>query len=311
MVRAAAATEEELETLSGGPREGGSGSRTARLLAVAIATSLAIGVGAWLLVARPAPPPTPEAPPAADRQRPPSARPSPAARGTGTVEIAAPSDATVSVDGRRLGSGHRRAELDGGPHRVRVEQPGHEPFEREVQVIPGRTLRLDARPEVERARLLIDADVPGAQVFLDREFVGTTPVTVRDVSPGSHRLNVSAGGYEGHAETVEVAPGPNEVTVRFREVRLDERLAVTHKHGIGSCRGQLAATASGLRYQTDNAKDAFALSFSALDPLEVDYLEKNLRVKQRGGRTWNFTADSADALLVFQKAVEKARARLE
>ena len=31
-------------------------------------------------------------------------------------------------------------------------------------------------------------------------------------------------------------------------------------------------------------------------------------MKQKGGKTWNFTADSADALLVFQKAVEARRA---
>ena len=33
-------------------------------------------------------------------------------------------------------------------------------------------------------------------------------------------------------------------------------------------------------------------------------------MKQKAGKTWNFTSDSADALLVFQKKVEAARARL-
>jgi hypothetical protein len=33
-------------------------------------------------------------------------------------------------------------------------------------------------------------------------------------------------------------------------------------------------------------------------------------VKQRGGKTWNFTTESADPLLTFQKAVEAARKRL-
>ena len=42
----------------------------------------------------------------------------------------------------------------------------------------------------------------------------------------------------------------------------------------------------------------------------MDYLNRNLRVKQKGGKTWNFTADSADALLAFQKAVEGARKRM-
>lgn len=39
-------------------------------------------------------------------------------------------------------------------------------------------------------------------------------------------------------------------------------------------------------------------------------MAKNLRVRQKAGKTWNFTSDSADALLVFQKQVEAARARL-
>jgi hypothetical protein len=171
--------------------------------------------------------------------------------------------------------------------------------------------RAQPRPEAAAvASLRVDADVPGANVFLDRKFLGTTPVETREFDPGSHRLNVSAEGYEMHAETIELGAGPSEVVVRFKEVRLDERLEVTHKHGVGSCHGRLLATVAGLRYESDKAADSFAAPFSSLEPLQVDYLNRNLRVKQRSGKTWNFTADSADALLIFQKAVESARKRL-
>jgi allophanate hydrolase subunit 2 len=98
--------------------------------------------------------------------------------------------------------------------------------------------------------------------------------------------------------------------VRFKEVQLDETLDVAHKHGIGSCHGRLLATPAGLRYEADKPADSFAVGFDTLQPIEVDYMSRNLRVKQRGGKTWNFTADSADALLSFQQAVEKARKRL-
>lgn len=50
------------------------------------------------------------------------------------------------------------------------------------------------------ATLHIVSDVPDAQVFLDRQFVGITPFTAQDVAPGSHALNVSAPGHEAHAE---------------------------------------------------------------------------------------------------------------
>jgi hypothetical protein len=172
------------------------------------------------------------------------------------------------------------------------------------------TPRAEPRPEAVRPTLRVDADVPGANVFLDRKFLGTTPVETRDFAPGPHRLNVSADGYDMYAETIELPSSSHEVMVRFKEVRLDERVDVVHKHGVGSCRGRLLATTAGLRYEADKAGDSFEVPFASLEPLQVDYLNRNLRVKQRGGKTWNFTAESADTLLAFQKAVEKARKRM-
>jgi PEGA domain-containing protein len=170
--------------------------------------------------------------------------------------------------------------------------------------------RGEPRPEAAAPTLRVDADVPGANVFLDHKFLGTTPVETRDLPPGAHRLNVSAEGYDMYAETIELASSPREVMVRFREVQLDERVDVVHKHGIGSCRGRLLATTAGLRYEADKPADSFAVGYDTLQPLEVDYLNRNLRVRQRGGKTWNFTADSPDGLLGFQQAVEKARKRM-
>ncbi|HXK09708.1 MAG TPA: PEGA domain-containing protein [Vicinamibacteria bacterium] len=170
--------------------------------------------------------------------------------------------------------------------------------------------RSEPRPAPASPLLQVDADVPGANVFLDRRFLGTTPVEAGGVAPGPHRLNVSAEGYEMYGETVELRPGRNEVTVRFKEVRLDERIDVVHRHGVGSCRGRLVATTAGLRYEADKAGDSFEAPLASLEPLQVDYLKKNLRVKQRGGKTWNFSSDSADTLLVFQRNVEKAREKL-
>jgi hypothetical protein len=170
--------------------------------------------------------------------------------------------------------------------------------------------RAEPRPEAAAPTLRVDADVPGANVFLDRKFLGTTPVETRDFEPGPHRLNVSAEGYEMYGESVELEAGPNEVVVRFKAVRLDEHVDVVHKHGVGSCRGRLVATPAGLRFEAEKAGDSFQAPFPSLQPLQLDYLNRTLRVKQKGGKTWNFTADSADALLVFQKAVEAARKRL-
>ena len=154
--------------------------------------------------------------------------------------------------------------------------------------------------------------MPGASVFLDRKFLGNTPLDVDGLAPGSHRLNVSVDGYDGHAQAIEIGDTPADVDVRFKDVRLNARVPVVHKHGVGSCSGQLVADPAGLRYETANREDAFTLRFEDVDIFVVDYLKKNLRVKKRGGRTWNFEDPNgqADPLFVFHRDVEKARARL-
>jgi hypothetical protein len=167
-------------------------------------------------------------------------------------------------------------------------------------------------PTPRPAPLTIESDVPGARVFVDRKYLGTTPLDVREVTPGSHRLNVSADGFEMHAEDIEIGEEPLRISVRFREVKLDETLAVVHKHGVGSCRGRLLATTAGLAYEASSGSDSFLIPLNDLERFEVDYLKKNLRVAPRGGKTFNFTVEgpSADPLLVFQKKVDGARRRL-
>jgi hypothetical protein len=160
--------------------------------------------------------------------------------------------------------------------------------------------------------LRIESDVPGAQVFIDREFVGATPVTAQNVRPGTHQLNVSAEGFEGVAETIDVEPGPRDILIRFREVRLDAKVDVVHKHRIGSCKGRLIATPNGIRYETQDKEDSFTAGLMDLETFQVDYLERNLRIKLRRGRQFNFTdpEGNADRLFVFHRDVEKARERL-
>jgi hypothetical protein len=171
----------------------------------------------------------------------------------------------------------------------------------------------DRAPRADAATLVVESDVPGASVFVDREFVGTAPVTLKDLAPGSKRVNLSADGFDGISRTIELAPGEQTVTMRFKEVRLNATTNVAHKHGVGGCQGTLRATVDGLAYETSNQGDAFTLRYDQVESFEVNYLEKNLRVKQRGGKTWNFTdrdADNADRLFVFHRDVQAAREKL-
>jgi hypothetical protein len=170
-----------------------------------------------------------------------------------------------------------------------------------------------AAAESTTGTLHIDSDVTGAQVFIDRRFIGVVPVTESDVPAGNHRINVVATGSESLAENVDVAPGPRGLHFNFKEIRLDASIAVVHKHRMGSCNGRLIATPQGLRYETTDKDDAFSAPLGDFEIFDVDYLAKELRVKLKKGKRYEFTDPdaNADRLFVFQRDVDKVRQRLK
>jgi hypothetical protein len=197
------------------------------------------------------------------------------------------------------------------PRRARREPAIPAPNAAPTAAPPPAPAAGDAAPDAGILR--IDSDVAGAQVFIDRVFIGATPVTVPNVKPGTHRLNVSAQGYDGVAETLDVVPGPRDILIKLKDVRLDAKIAVVHKHRIGSCRGQLIATPQGLRYETTDKDDGFSAPLREIETFQVDYLEKNLKLKLQKGKRYEFTDPdgNADRLFVFHRDVEKARDRLK
>jgi hypothetical protein len=249
---------------------------------VALGTGVGIALvagaaGAYWLFMRPAPPPpstvaVAPAPPPVERPEPPPPAPEPEA----------PAAEAPRVERRR---------------RAEPAEPPPPPA---------------AEVATDRGSLEVQADVAGASVFVDRVFHGQAPVTIPNLPLGSHQVNVSAEGFDGIARRIDIAPGTNTLSVRFKEVTLDAAIPVVHRHRMGACEGRLVATVQGLRYETTNKDDGFSVPFAQLGRFEVDYLKKTLRVERRGGRNYDFTdkQPTADALFVFHRDVDKAMKRL-
>ena len=196
----------------------------------------------------------------------------------------------------------------------RAVEPRRAPAPRAAAPVAPEPVAAPAAPAAPTSGVLdVTVDVPGAKVFIDRQYVGEAPLKGVPVAPGSHRLNVSAEGLDGISQSFEMDTAPKSLTVRLREVRLNASLPVVHKHRLGSCTGTLIATARGVRYDTTRKDDAFSVSLLEIDTLEVDYLAKNLRLKVKGGKQFDFTDPNgkADNLFVFQRDVDKARQRLK
>ncbi len=106
-----------------------------------------------------------------------------------------PPSADLLVDGRYLGQAPMRITLGkGSSHIIRVERSGFEPVTREVQ--PGEwslyfVLKRSPYP------ISVVTDPPGAEVFLDGQPMGTTPIWTLPVpAEGVHDLRIRKRGYQ-------------------------------------------------------------------------------------------------------------------
>ena len=159
-----------------------------------------------------------------------------------------------------LGDTPQRIELRGGAHEIRVRQ-GRLRAVLARRARRSRATRCGSSPELasEAPRLSVDADVPGAAVFLDRKPFGKTPLAARAVTPGSHRLNVTAEGYEMYSETIEVATGTRrgDGALQGGAARRGDRRRRTSTGWARAAAGSLA-TVEGLRYETSDPEEASA-----------------------------------------------------
>jgi hypothetical protein len=115
--------------------------------------------------------------------------------------------------------------LSAGIHTVRVMRDGYRGQTRRVSV--GRSqlsqpltfeLVSDAGPVERRAvpsaspaSLRVESRPTGARVFVDRKLVGTTPLVLGEVTPGSHMVWLELDGYRRWIAPVKVVAGQSRV----------------------------------------------------------------------------------------------------
>lgn len=122
------------------------------------------------------------------------------------VEVEPPS-ARILVDGAPVGEGHVFMRVRGPRWKVlRVEAVGYEPVEGAVEVREREVTKVRLALQPIGGRLTVVTDVPGAEAFLNDRPVGRTPLTLRRVAGGVHRLVLRAGSWQWSGN-VEIRPG--------------------------------------------------------------------------------------------------------
>ncbi len=167
----------------------------------------------------------------------------------------APDGATILVDGEPRGNTPAVVDIDGGEHQLILRSPGYADWQQTLQVVPGQPLQLDTVTLQPAAGILELASVPGgANVTLNGEFLGQTPLELELVPDRVHQLAVFKPGYRRYSTEVRLAAAARdsrtvELKAQLGEVRFDISPPAATLKIDGVVRGQGSRTLSLPAYE--------------------------------------------------------------
>ncbi len=120
-------------------------------------------------------------------------------------------DAEVFIDGASVGRAPiDRPDLAPGKHFVVVRKAGFAEWKREVTLDPTQVTTLTAELSAS-GTVKVLSNVAGADVLIDGQVMGKTPVTVENVPAGHHLLEVRKEGFVVARQDVEVDGGGQKI----------------------------------------------------------------------------------------------------
>lgn len=195
--------------------------------------------------------------------------------------LSAPADgAQVSVDGGPFVRAPFVAQVQPGPHTVKVRAPGYEEEQLAVQAVPNELVPRHVVLRPKPARLVVTG-TGGAHVAVDGQLRATLPMAAPlAIDPGAHFVTVSMSGHEPFGEVVELQrDGTMQLAARLRTTR--QRVAAWTTIAVGAAGAVTGGVLGGvaLMRQSDAATLADKRQTTPLQPAERD--SYNSAVKAR------------------------------
>jgi len=137
---------------------------------------------------------------------------------TGWVSLtSSPAGATIYLDGTIAGQTAQNGVLRidnvrAGDHTIRVEKAGYQAFATTVNVQVNTVsdvvaTLVSASVPATTGTLSVSSTPAGASVFIDNALRGVTPISLTDISAGSHQVLLRLEGYQDYTVTQQVNTG--------------------------------------------------------------------------------------------------------
>lgn len=122
--------------------------------------------------------------------------------------------ATVTVDGKVIGTVPTRTQVLPGRHQCVVEKEGYERWERWVDATEKQTITFDVvlvKLAATPGEALVTSNPSGGDVRVNGAPRGKTPTVVEGLAPGQYLIEVDLAGYVGFSQNVAVESGKRTV----------------------------------------------------------------------------------------------------
>jgi len=169
--------------------------------------------------------------------------------GGGTVEfVVDPANAEVFIDGQAAGTAPiRLTDLPLGTHRYVISAPLHEGATGEFVFRQGANLLIVEELETSAGKWEVRSTPSGADVYIDDELVGQTPLSATDISNDLHRVRVSKEGYGSVFREVDTQSGERgELTVNLPKGGAEVRVLTRNEDALVRINGNLVGSGKKL-----------------------------------------------------------------
>jgi serine/threonine protein kinase len=130
--------------------------------------------------------------------------------GMGGLTINAAPRANVYINGEPYGTTPQTVEnLKAGMYKVRLQNPDFPVWEIKVRISKGEAAKVSHTFEY-LGKVVINA-TPWAEVYLDGNLKGQTPLTIEKVPAGKHQIKVSREGYTDLIKIIDIKTGESEL----------------------------------------------------------------------------------------------------
>ena len=185
-----------------------------------------------------------------------------------------PGGASILLDGEAAGQTPATIEVLQGEHQLMLQLPSYADWQKSLRIKAGEDQDLGQVSLLPApGELRLTSSPSGANVTLDGEFQGQTPLTL-EISPGkSHRLDVFKPGYERYNGSVEMAAASSDkraVTLKAQlgevRLRISPANAVVRINGKTISSGTQSVSLPAVEHTVEVSLDGYATVSQRVTP---------------------------------------------